>query len=57
MREFRLIPITELRPDPDQPRKEFDDNELLSLAESIKAIGVQVPLIVVEMDGEPRKER
>lgn len=39
------IPINKLLPDPDQPRKSFDDASLEQLAESLKH-GVQVPLLV-----------
>lgn len=40
------LPIELLRPNPDQPRKAFDDAELEALAESIRAKGVIQPLIV-----------
>lgn len=39
------IHITMLQPDPDQPRKTFDQDSLKSLADSLK-VGVQVPLLV-----------
>lgn len=40
------VPIELLRPNPNQPRKAFDETELESLAESIRARGVIQPLIV-----------
>ena len=39
------IPLGNLRPDPDQPRKTFDQASLAQLAASLKR-GVQVPLLV-----------
>lgn len=41
-----LIPTTQLRPDPKQPRRTFDPNELRALAASIAEQGVVQPLIV-----------
>jgi ParB family chromosome partitioning protein len=56
--ELKQIPIADLQPDPNQPRKEFDEAKILALAENIKAIGVQVPLIVVAIDEErPREDK
>ncbi|MBR3148400.1 MAG: ParB/RepB/Spo0J family partition protein [Alphaproteobacteria bacterium] len=40
------IPIVQISPNPDQPRKTFNDNELNDLAESIKEKGVLVPIIL-----------
>lgn len=42
------IKITQIEPDPDQPRKDFDQEKLEVLAESIKIHGVIQPLIVTE---------
>lgn len=45
--------ISQLNPDPDQPRKEFNDEELASLAASIKSLGVLQPLLVrIGADGK-----
>ena len=41
------IPIGELDPNPDQPRKTFDEETIRLLAESVKDQGVLQPLIVV----------
>jgi ParB family chromosome partitioning protein len=38
--------IEELYPSPEQPRRKFDETKLLELAESMKAHGVIVPLVV-----------
>ena len=40
------IKITEIEPNREQPRKKFDEDALLELAESIKQFGVIQPLIV-----------
>lgn len=40
------IPLTELRPNPYQPRKKFDESGLQELASSIKQTGVFQPIIV-----------
>ncbi len=42
------IKITQIEPDADQPRKDFDQEKLAILAESIKIHGVIQPLIVTE---------
>lgn len=48
--EIRLK-ITEVEPNRDQPRKNFDEDALLELADSIKQFGVLQPLIVQKKDG------
>lgn len=40
------IPIEQIIPNPDQPRKTFKKNELDELAESIKEIGVIQPILI-----------
>lgn len=42
------IQITEIKPDPHQPRREFDDLSIKELAESIKRYGILQPLVVTE---------
>ena len=44
----RFVPIEQIRPNPDQPRKLFDQSNLDDLAASIKEKGVIQPLIVRE---------
>ena len=41
------IPIGELDPNPDQPRKSFDEETIALLAESVREQGVLQPLLVV----------
>ncbi len=40
------IPLVQISPNPDQPRKTFTENELRDLAESIREKGVLVPIIL-----------
>jgi ParB family chromosome partitioning protein len=47
-RADRTIPIEKLRPNPNQPRRSFNDAALMELAESIESKGVIQPLIVRE---------
>ena len=46
---YRLLPIYKVEPNPDQPRQDFDEDELEALAESIRIHGVIQPLTVREM--------
>ncbi len=48
---LREIPIELIRPNPDQPRKEFGGEALLALAESIEAKGILQPLVVRALPG------
>jgi ParB family chromosome partitioning protein len=48
----REIPVRLIRPNPDQPRRTFDSDELAQLADSIAAHGVLQPVIVVEAGDE-----
>lgn len=44
----KMVPVTSVVPNPQQPRTEFKDEELSELAESIREHGVIQPLIVTE---------
>ena len=46
---YQLLPIYKVEPNPDQPRRDFDEEELQSLSESIQIHGVIQPLTVREM--------
>ena len=46
---YKLLPIHKLEPNPDQPRRDFDEEELQALADSIATHGVVQPLTVREM--------
>lgn len=39
--------ISDIIPNPEQPRRDFDENMLLELAESVKRFGVLQPIIVI----------
>ena len=41
MTDFQELPITDIHPDPNQPRKIFDEDALVALADSIKEHGLQ----------------
>ena len=45
------IPVGELDPNPEQPRKTFDDESIAQLAESIRDQGVLQPLLVTATSG------
>ena len=47
---YRELPIYKVEPNPDQPRREFDEEELQALADSITVHGVIQPLTVREME-------
>ena len=44
------IPVAAIRPNPFQPREHFDEEELASLAESIREVGILQPVLVRETD-------
>ena len=45
-REVHELPIEDVIPNEDQPRKNFDDQSLATLAESIKNLGIFQPIVV-----------
>ena len=46
---YRLLPVYKVEPNPDQPRQDFDEDELQALSESIAAHGIVQPLTVREL--------
>ena len=48
----RTLPIEQISPNPDQPRKRFEDSDLDDLTASIKEKGVIQPLIVRAVGGD-----
>ncbi len=50
--DLRTIKLSEIVPDPDQPRRHFDQTGLDELTASIQAHGVLQPIVVVPKDGK-----
>lgn len=50
----QTIPLDAIRPNPQQPRTDFDQEALAELAASIREHGVIQPLIVTEIPDQPR---
>jgi ParB family chromosome partitioning protein len=48
---YQMLPIYKVEPNPDQPRHEFDEDALQSLADSIAEHGIVQPLTVRELSG------
>ncbi len=46
---YQLLPIYKVEPNPEQPRRDFDEEELQALSESIALHGIIQPLTVREM--------
>ena len=46
---YRLLPIYKVEPNPDQPRQDFDEEELQALSDSIAEHGIIQPLTVREL--------
>jgi ParB family chromosome partitioning protein len=51
-KELRLIPISQIIVNKNQPRRHFDDDTIEELANSIKAVGIIQPLSVRETDND-----
>ena len=46
---YKLLPIYKIEPNPEQPRRDFDEEELQALADSIAEHGIIQPLTVREL--------
>ena len=46
---YQMMPIYKIEPNPDQPRRDFDEEELAALSESIATHGLVQPLTVRQM--------
>ena len=49
-----MLEIGDIDPNPDQPRRRFDQAALKELADSIRQVGVLQPILVCEQDGRYR---
>jgi ParB family chromosome partitioning protein len=49
--QLRMVPLDEIRPNPEQPREVFQPAELESLADSLRQHGVLTPLVVRRSEG------
>ena len=47
---YKMLPIYKVEPNPDQPRRDFDEEELQALADSITEHGIIQPLTVRELN-------
>ena len=52
--QVQLLPIASISPNPQQPRKIFEEDQLEDLATSIKQHGIIQPLIVIAAEGVDR---
>jgi len=52
--QVQLLPISSISPNPQQPRKVFEEEHLEDLAASIKQHGIIQPLIVIAAEGVDR---
>lgn len=43
---FAMVPLDQIRPNPQQPRTNFDEEGIVSLAESIAIVGVLQPIVL-----------
>lgn len=50
--ELSYISLSKIKPNPEQPRKEFDKQALEELTQSVKENGVIVPITVMKENGE-----
>lgn len=56
LRSDQVLPIEKLRPNPLQPRRDFEPNALESLASSLRQKGVIQPLVVRPIEGSDQFE-
>ena len=48
--QLRQVPTSSLHPNPNQPRRHFDEDSLVALAASIRELGVLQPVLVRELE-------
>ena len=52
-----MLRLSSIEPNKDQPRKQFDEDALMELADSIRQHGVIQPLLVRPLDNVPHSAR
>ena len=52
LESLRELPVGAISPNPRQPRRDFDEQALLALSESIRARGILQPVVVRPLGGE-----
>lgn len=50
--DFAQIPVDQIKPNPNQPRRRFEEGAIDELASSIAAVGLLQPVVVVPDEGE-----
>lgn len=50
-KDLILLPLSQMRANPKQPRQDFSDQEIAELADSIKTLGVLQPILVRAISG------
>lgn len=51
--QVELVPVTDILPNPEQPRREFDRAKLVELSQSIAEHGILQPLVITLREGRP----
>lgn len=49
--EYQELPIDQIKPNPDQPRKRFDEGEIQELAKTLHTVGLIEPVVVRRVQG------
>ncbi len=54
--EIIRLPISRIKPNPNQPRKAFNEEKLAEMAESLRQYGLVQPLVVIKTKDSPEKD-
>lgn len=46
MTEFKLVPLSDIKPDPNQPRKFYDESAMQELTDSVREKGILQPVLI-----------
>lgn len=49
---LRNVPLTQIKPNPYQPRQSFDEESLSALVDSIKAVGILQPILLRQLEDD-----